>query len=134
MMPWQVVAAIRARLEAEWTQTPVSYPREDFTRPLAFGEPAPFVRFEPDNIITRRIGVSRLYDKTGRVLLVVLAPTTTSGAEADRMRSDLAETFTDWGTGEFSTEVEEDNADSGKDDSGNYHVSYIALRWQMWGG
>lgn len=123
---------IRTRLSAEWTETPVAFPWEEFTLPQLHGVPTAFVRFEPDSSEMRRIGASRLYESSGRVLLVVVSPTTISGADAGGMRQRLGQIFTDWSDGTVMTEIEEDNPDSGKDDSGNYYISYVAIRWRIW--
>lgn len=129
------IAAIKARLVANWTTTPIAWPREAFTLPYGGGgETLPWVRFDPDATLSDRIGVAQAYDRSGRVLLEVLIATGSGYEAAAALRQALTAIFADQLFAGLRTEVEEDNSNSGDSDDGNYHVSYIAIRWQEWGG
>lgn len=129
------VAAIKARLIANWTTTPIAWPREGFTLPYGPGSVSlPWVRFDPDDTLSDRIGVSPVYDRGGRVVLEVLIAPNSGYEAAAAIRQGLAAIFADELFAGIRTEVEEDNSNSGDSDDGNYHVSYIAIRWREWGG
>lgn len=129
------VAAIKARLVANWTTTPIAWPREAFTPPVGDGATLlPWVHFDPDTSLRNRIGVSPVYDGNGRVLLEVLSPTNTGYEGAAALRDALSQIFSDALFSGLWTEVEEDNSDSGLSDNGGYSVSFIAIRWREWAG
>lgn len=129
------VAAIKARLVANWTITPIAWPREAFTPPLSANrEPAPWVFFDPDTTQNERIGTAAVYDRSGRVLIEVLSPTNTGYEAAAALRAALTAIFADALFSGLWTEVEEDASNSGASDDGNYSVSFIAIRWREWGG
>lgn len=129
------IAAIRARLAANWTTTSIAWPREQFTRPLdGDGLALSFVSFEPDTVMSERIGVSPVYHRTGRVLLVVLEPVNAGDPAAATLRASLTALFADKQFSRIWTEIDEDNPNCGEDDSGAYSVSYVAIRWREWAG
>lgn len=129
------VAAIKARLTASWTTTPIAWPREPFTEPLGSnGELLPWVYFDPDTVLNTRIGTAAVYDRSGRVLLEVMSPTGTGYEAAAALRAALTAIFADALFSGLWTEVEEDASNSGASDDGNFAVSYIAVRWREWGG
>lgn len=128
------VAAIKARLVANWTTTPIAWPREPFEEPYgAAGQVLPWIYFDPETVQSDRLGVGPVYDRSGRVLIEVLSPANTGFEAAADLRSALTAIFADQYFNGIRTEVEEDAAQAGLDDDGNYAVSYIAIRWRSWG-
>lgn len=129
------VAAIKARLTANWTATDIAWPFETFVPPVsANGDPAAYVYFDPETTTSDRLGVGALYDRTGRVCLDLLSPVGTGYETAAALRAALTTIFADQQFSGLRTEVEEDVADAGKDSAGAYNVSYIVVRWKEWGG
>lgn len=123
------VQSIKSILLSGWTQTAIAFPREPFDPPYDnYGNPLPWIYFDPESVHSKRVGVSGVYDQDGTICIHVLVPVGKGDTQAESLREALRSMFSGVISGSLRIEFEDEIADGGTDDAGNYSVSHVYVR------
>jgi hypothetical protein len=122
---------IRARIEANWTTTPVRWPNEPFVIPVdGNGRSLPWVALDMimghARIRTFGLPGQRLYGNDGTALIEVFVPTQTGDALARSHAATLAELFRDIdlvdGTDRVRCQAPSISRGSQRDETGSWYA------------
>lgn len=128
-----VLAAIRAHLTAEWSETPINWPNEASTKAAPWLAVSIARNLYSQESIGAGVQSDNRFDEEGQLLLDLAAPTGTGASKIGGAAKALAEIFK--GLTLMSDRLEFGDARIGigqpADEDGNFYVLPVSIDWRL---
>lgn len=120
------IAAIKARLIANWTTTAIAWPKEPFDPPAD----ACWLFFDPDDTQEGRVGMGSINNPRGYVNIHVMTPSDANSDDyAASLRESLSAIFANKQFSSVTTDVVANISNSGSSEDKSYSMSTVRIEW-----
>lgn len=131
MSTYTAIAAVKSRLQTNWTTTTIAWPKESFSKPQP-SQVAPYgcwLFFDPDDTQEGRVGMGSVNNPRGFINIHVMTPANGGDDYPAQLREALSVLFANKQFSGVQTDVVANISNSGSSEDGSFSMSTVRIEW-----